>query len=110
MGSMRMAVSTLVFTPSASRAELSASELITVAHMPIWSPLTRSAAQSAEDVAAADDDAYLHTHLVYLLDLAGIVTQSLRVDTIILIAHQALARELEEDSLKSCHSLICIFR
>ena len=39
---MRMAVRTLVFTPTASRAELRARELITVAHMPIWSPFTRS--------------------------------------------------------------------
>ena len=39
---MRIAVSTFVFTPSAPSAELSASELMTVAHMPIWSPFTRS--------------------------------------------------------------------
>ena len=33
---------TSFFTPSAPRAELNASELMTVAHMPIWSPFTRS--------------------------------------------------------------------
>ena len=37
-----MAVITLFFTPMAPNAELSAKELITVAHMPIWSPFTRS--------------------------------------------------------------------
>ncbi|CUP14102.1 Uncharacterised protein [Segatella copri] len=39
---MRMAVSTLFLTPKASSALLNARELITVAHIPIWSPLTRS--------------------------------------------------------------------
>ena len=39
---MRMAVSTLFFTPTAPKADDSASELMTVAHMPIWSPFTRS--------------------------------------------------------------------
>ena len=42
MGSMRMAVSTWLLTPMAPSAELRARELMTVAHMPIWSPLTRS--------------------------------------------------------------------
>ena len=42
MGSMRMAVSTRLFTPTAPSAEERARLLMTVAHMPIWSPLTRS--------------------------------------------------------------------
>ncbi len=41
-GSMRMEVSTLAFTPLSSSADWSASELMIVASMPIWSPFTRS--------------------------------------------------------------------
>ena len=39
---MRTAVRTRALTPLASRAELRARELITVASIPIWSPLIRS--------------------------------------------------------------------
>ena len=42
MGNMLMAVSTWAGWPMLSSALHSASELITVANMPIWSPLTRS--------------------------------------------------------------------
>ena len=42
MGSMRIEVSTLHFTSLSSSADWSASELMTVASMPIWSPFTRS--------------------------------------------------------------------
>ena len=42
LGTMRIAVSTLFFTPTAPRADDRANELMTVAHMPIWSPFTRS--------------------------------------------------------------------
>ena len=39
---MRIEVRTLHFTPLSSRADWSASELMIVASMPIWSPFTRS--------------------------------------------------------------------
>ncbi len=42
IGNIPMAVSTTAGCPMASRAELSASEFITVASIPIWSPFTRS--------------------------------------------------------------------
>lgn len=42
MGSMRIDVRTLQRTPLSSSADWSASELMTVASMPIWSPFTRS--------------------------------------------------------------------
>ena len=66
MGSIRIEVRTFAFTPLSSRADCRASELIIVASIPIWSPFTRSnpllaPVKSPEDVAAADDDAYLNS-------------------------------------------------
>ena len=75
----------------ASSAELSAREL--------------AAAQSPEDVAAADYDTDLYAHVVYFLDLPGIVAEPLRIDAEALFSHQALAGELQEYSFESCHCI-----
>ena len=64
----------------------------------------RGTAQSAEDVAAADDDAYLHAHLVDFLNLSCIRSEPFGVDAVALFAHQTLAAELQENSFESCHS------
>ena len=55
----------------------------------------RGALEAAEDVAAADDDADLHAGLGGLDDLVGVFIQSLRVDAILLAAHQGLAAEFQ---------------
>ena len=79
--------------------------LITVAHMPIWSPLTRSKPlpaplKPAEDVATANDDADLHTHLVDFLDLCSIFVETLRVDAVTLLPHKAFATEFKQDAIE----------
>ena len=66
----------------------------------------RCTAESAEDVAATDDDANLHAHFVYFLDLLCVFAQTNGVDTEALLAHEALATELEENSLEFCH-VVC---
>ena len=66
----------------------------------------RCTAESAEDVAAADDDANLHAHFVYFLDLLCVFAQTNGVNTEALLAHEALATELEENSLEFCH-VVC---
>ena len=53
------------------------------------------ARESAEDVATANNDANLHAHVGYLLYLSCVVVQSLGVNTMSLLALQALTRELQ---------------
>ena len=53
------------------------------------------AAQSAEDVAAADNDADLYAHLVYFLNLCRIFGKAFLVDAVLLFSHQALAAEFQ---------------
>lgn len=114
MGSMRMAVSTRLFTPMAPRALLSASELMTVAHMPIWSPLhavetLAGTAQATEYVAAADNDANLHAHFQGFFDLCCIFVETFHVNAISLFAHEALSAQLEQDAFEFCHNDIWLF-
>ena len=52
--------------------------------------------RAAEDVAAADDDGDLRAHLDELLQLARDALDHGRVDTVIALPHQRLARELHE--------------
>ena len=61
-------------------------------------------AQPAEDVAAADDDADLHSHVVHLLDLLCILGQTLFVDAVTLFAHKALPAQLEENPFEFNHN------
>ena len=68
-----------------------------------------TAAKSAEDVATADDDTNLYAHLTDFLNLSGIVAEAFCVDAVTLIAHQTLTRELQEDSLKSCHIIFVFY-
>ncbi len=65
-----------------------------------------AAAEAAEDVAAADDDAYLHAAVVNFLNLRCVVAEALRVYAEALVAHEALAGELEQNAFESCHFLI----
>ena len=53
------------------------------------------ARESTEDVTTANHDANLHAHLTHFLDLLSVVAQTLRVDTVALLAHQALTRQLQ---------------
>ena len=65
--------------------------------------------EAPEDVAAAYHNAYLHTHIMHFLYLAGIVSQTLGVDAVALLAHKTLTGELEQYSLKSCHIVVLFF-
>ena len=61
--------------------------------------VARSLAQPPEDVAAADDEADLHTfagHVGYGLGHRG---HGLLVDSIALVPHQDLSRDLQQDAL-----------
>ena len=84
MGSIRIEVVGLsLFTPLSSRADCRASELMIVASIPIWSPFTRSNPlrapwRSPEDVAAADDDAYLDSRSDDGFDLLRIAVEHVR--------------------------------
>ena len=53
---------------------------------------------AAEDVAAADHQADLHAHVVHGLDLLGDHADHLGVEAIFPLAHQPLARELQQDA------------
>ena len=48
------------------------------------------AAQAAENVAAANDDTNLYSHLTGFLNLGSILIQALHVNAVTLLAHQAL--------------------
>ena len=51
--------------------------------------------QATENVTATNHNTDLDAHLRYFLDLACIVAQTLRVDAVSLLTHQALARQLQ---------------
>jgi len=73
----------------ASSAELRASELITVASMPIWSPFTRSKPCDAplsprKMFAAANHYCHLNAALHGLLDLLSIFAEAHGVDAVTL--------------------------
>ena len=102
---MRIDVSTLAFTPALSNADCNARELIMVASMPIWSPLTRSkprpapCKQAAEYVAAADHYSDLDAGRLYTFYLFGIRREHLRRESEAAVALQRLAAEFEQDSM-----------
>ena len=73
MGNMGIAVSTLAGCPIASSAELRARELITVASIPIWSPLTRY--------------------------LESIGVEAVGVDAVALFAHERFSGKLEKNTV-----------
>ena len=59
-----------------------------------------STTQAAEDVATANDDADLHTHLVDFLDLCSIFVETLCVDAVTLLPHKAFATEFKQDAIE----------
>ena len=63
-------------------------------------------AQAAEYVAAADDDADLHAHVVHFFDLFRIFGQTLFVDAVTLFSHEALAAQFEEYSFEFSHNKV----
>ena len=64
------------------------------------------AAEPAKNVASTDDDSNLYAGIVGFLNLDGIVVEPVDVDAIPLLAHQALAAELEQYTIKLIHSQI----
>ena len=66
----------------------------------------RAGRQTAEQVAAADDDGGLHAELLDPADFAGDLRGDGRIDPERLFAHERLARELEEhaavDGIRTC--------
>ena len=52
---------------------------------------TLCATQSAEDVSSADDDGYLYALLGDGQNLLGVLLQTLLINAVLLLAHQALA-------------------
>ena len=90
--------------PAATSAASSASAFMTVASMPMWSPVTRSPPlrgdrHAAEEVAAADDDGDLGAGAGDAGDLRGEAGQRRVVDAEGQIPQQRLARKLEQDPL-----------
>ena len=55
----------------------------------------RGSLQATIDVTSADDDADLHTRLRGFDDFVGIVIQSLRIDAVLLAAHEGFAAEFQ---------------
>ena len=51
--------------------------------------------KATEDVAAANHDAHLDAHIDNLLDLLGILGQTLFVDAVLLFAHERFAAQLQ---------------
>jgi len=58
----------------------------------------RGGLQSAEDVAAADDDGNLDATTDHRLQLAGERVEDVRIDAVSGFAHEGLAGQLEQDS------------
>ena len=80
-----------------------ASELITVASMPMWSPVTRSMPGlgepgTAEDVAAADHEADWTPSARHVGDFARDAAYDSGVDAVSAAAEQRLAAELQQNS------------
>src|SRR6185503_9906698 len=85
---------TRVGTCTASSASCIASELITVASIPMWSPVTRS----SPSVAAADDHGDLDPLAAHVRNLGGDAPDHDRIEPVGAGPHQGLARELQEDA------------
>src|SRR5690606_10283514 len=70
------------------------------AHLVAGDPVHAAGGQprAAEDVAAADHHADLGPGLLGLDDLAGQAVDDLGVDAVVLVAHQRLAGQLEQDA------------
>ena len=60
--------------------------------------------ETAEDVAATNDDADLHAHFECFANLSSIFVQTGGVYAIALRPHETFSTEFEQDSLKFCHS------
>ena len=58
-----------------------------------------AAGDTAEDVAAAHRDGHLHAVINDVLDLLGQVVDDLRIDAIAVIAHERLARKLQQNAV-----------
>ena len=58
-----------------------------------------AAGDAAEDVAAAHRDGHLHAVINDVLDLLGQVVDDLRIDAITVIAHERLARKLQQNAM-----------
>ena len=55
---------------------------------------------ASEDVAAADDDADLDLHVVYVADFLGDPIDRRLIEAIALIAHQRLTGQFQKDTAK----------
>lgn len=82
-----------------SSASRIARPFITVASIPMWSPVTRSMpaadrGRAAEQVAAADDQADLHADPDQLADFQRHAVQHLGINAELLRAHQGFAAQL----------------
>ena len=83
-----------------------ASAFITVASMPMLSAWLRSMPlaapeHAAEDVAAADHEADLDAHLEHVHDVGGDPRHRVVVEAVFALAHQGLARHLQQDAPRS---------
>src|SRR6056300_1679579 len=58
-----------------------------------------SAADSTEDIPAADHDTYLHTFFNYGLDFFCVFCDALGINTKIFLPHQGFSAEFEEHSI-----------
>ena len=56
----------------------------------------RAGREAAKEVAAADDHGGLHAELLDLADIGGDAARHSWIDSILLLAHEGFARELEE--------------
>lgn len=68
-----------------------------------------STAEAAENVAATNDNAYLHPHFECLLYLCCIFVKSFDIDAITLFAHETLAAELEQNAFEFSHNVDTLF-
>jgi hypothetical protein len=58
------------------------------------------ATQSSEYIATTDDYTYFYAHIGYFLDLGCIFAGALGVYSILLLAHERLATQLEQDAFE----------
>ena len=54
-------------------------------------------------VTTTDNNTYLNAHFRHLFYLLGVLLQTFDVDTVTLLAHKALATQLEQNTFKLCH-------
>ena len=99
-----------VSAPNRSSASWSASPFSTVASMPgviggraVHS--LRGGRHAPIEVSAADDDRDLHSALAHLDDLPGDLLDPMKVETELLLAHQGLAGELQQDPVEDLRAL-----